>query len=130
MFGTICRCVIAGLVALSFAVIAPQAIAQDKEMKGKGKTKTPKTESKPAVDKSKKSEDPKANETKARATGNPEFEIYKDRGGKFRFRLKDADGSILCGKMGPGYETKEQCMKSVEQIRKIASSAKIDDQAK
>ena len=37
----------------------------------------------------------KKDKDKAPAATTAVFEVYKDRGGEFRFRLKDADGNLL-----------------------------------
>jgi uncharacterized protein YegP (UPF0339 family) len=56
------------------------------------------------------------------------FELYKDNGGKFRFRLKH-DGEIVAI-AGKGYATKADCQKVIEAIRRDAAKARLDDQAK
>jgi uncharacterized protein YegP (UPF0339 family) len=56
------------------------------------------------------------------------IELYKDTGGKFRFRLKH-DGEILAI-AGKGYATKADCQKVIEAIRREAAKARLDDQAK
>jgi uncharacterized protein YegP (UPF0339 family) len=57
------------------------------------------------------------------------FEVYKDAGGKFRWRCKNADGDNL-GMASKGYEAKADCMKTIEAIKSGAAGAKVDDQAK
>jgi uncharacterized protein YegP (UPF0339 family) len=55
------------------------------------------------------------------------FELYKDKGGDhFRFRIKDDDGDILAITQ-KGYEKKDEILKVIEQIKKGAATAKIDD---
>ena len=79
----------------------------------------------PAAGQDKKAKDAKATAAKAVAT----FELYKDNGGKFRFRLKDDDGTELA--MSPrGYETKAECQKVIDGIKSSAAKATIDDQTK
>jgi uncharacterized protein YegP (UPF0339 family) len=57
------------------------------------------------------------------------FELYKDKSGEhFRFRIKDDDGDILAITQ-KGYEKKEDILKVIDQIKKGASTAKIDDQS-
>ena len=51
---------------------------------------------------------------------NPKFEVYKDKKGEFRFRLKAANGQIIA--TGEGYASKDGCMKGIESIRKNADS--------
>jgi uncharacterized protein YegP (UPF0339 family) len=57
------------------------------------------------------------------------FELYKDSGGEFRFRLKDDEGTLLATS-GKGYKTKGECQKVIETIKRDAAKAKFDDQAK
>jgi len=52
----------------------------------------------------------------------PVFEIFRDRLGKFRFRLKASDGSIVA--VSEGYESKEGLSHAIETIRNIAPKAK------
>jgi uncharacterized protein YegP (UPF0339 family) len=58
----------------------------------------------------------------------PVFEIYKDKGGKFRFRL--TQGNDLLAMSGHGFATKEDCQKVIETIRRVAAKAKIEDDTK
>ena len=51
---------------------------------------------------------------------NPKFEVYKDKKGEFRFRLKAGNGQIIA--TGEGYVSKDGCMKGIESIRKNADS--------
>ena len=54
---------------------------------------------------------------------NPKFEIYKDKAGEFRFRLKATNGQIIA--VGEGYTKKENCMNGVESVQKNAVDAEI-----
>lgn len=54
------------------------------------------------------------------------FELYKDAGGKFRFRLKASNGQVIAS--GQGYASKESAMNGIESVRKNAAEAKLDDQ--
>ena len=58
----------------------------------------------------------------------PKFEVYKDQGGKFRWRLRASNEEEIAS--GQGYESKEGCMKGVESVKKNASKAKIVDMIK
>lgn len=51
------------------------------------------------------------------------FEIYKDRSGEYRFRLKAANGQTIA--IGQGYSSKASCMKGIASIRKNAPDAEI-----
>lgn len=54
---------------------------------------------------------------------NPKFEIYKDKKGEFRFRLKATNGQIIA--TGEGYKALTGCMNGIESIKKNAPDAKI-----
>ena len=53
------------------------------------------------------------------------FEIYKDKKGEFRFRLKATNGEILA--TGESYPTIAGCKKGVASIKKNAPEAPIVD---
>src|SRR5262245_33732248 len=57
------------------------------------------------------------------------FELYSDKSGEFRFRLNDAEGSLLATS-GKGYKTKPDCQKVIDTIKREAARAKVDDQSK
>lgn len=48
------------------------------------------------------------------------FELYKDKAGEFRFRLKAANGQILLA--SEGYKTKPNALAGIESIKKNAGS--------
>lgn len=52
---------------------------------------------------------------------NPKFEVYTDKKGEFRFRLKSGNGQIIA--TGEGYTTKAACMNGVESVKKNAEGA-------
>jgi uncharacterized protein len=54
------------------------------------------------------------------------FEVYKDAGDEFRFRFKDSEGTVLATS-GKGYKTKADCIKVVEEIKKDAAKAKVEE---
>lgn len=56
---------------------------------------------------------------------NPKFEIYTDKTGEFRFRLKAKNGEIIG--TGESYKKKANCLNGIESIRKNAPDAAIDD---
>jgi len=53
----------------------------------------------------------------------PVFEWYKDKVGKFRFRLKAANGEVIA--QSQGYDSKEGCVNGIESVKKNAPIAKI-----
>lgn len=48
------------------------------------------------------------------------FEIYKDKKGETRFRLKSGNGQIILA--SEGYKRKASCMNGVESVRKNSQS--------
>ena len=54
---------------------------------------------------------------------NPKFEIYADKRGEFRFRLKAANGQIIA--VGEGYKAKASCLNGIASIVKNAPDAAI-----
>ncbi|MBR4150752.1 MAG: YegP family protein [Firmicutes bacterium] len=54
---------------------------------------------------------------------NPKFEIYTDKAGEFRFRLKAKNGEIIA--TGEGYKAKPSCKNGIESIRKNAPEAEV-----
>ena len=54
---------------------------------------------------------------------NPKFELYTDKKGEFRFRLKAKNGQIIA--TGEGYKAKAGCKNGIESIKKNVVDAKI-----
>ena len=48
------------------------------------------------------------------------FEIYKDKAGEFRFRLKAGNGQIILA--SEGYKAKASCNNGIESVRKNSQS--------
>lgn len=53
------------------------------------------------------------------------FEVYKDKSGKFRFRLKSGNGEIIA--VGEAYESKASALHGIESIRSNAEAAALVD---
>ena len=51
----------------------------------------------------------------------PKFEIFKDKNGKFRFRLKAPNGEIIA--TSEAYETKQGCEKGITSVKENAPIA-------
>jgi uncharacterized protein len=51
------------------------------------------------------------------------FEIYEEKAGEFRFRLKDTNGQVIVT-VG-GYKTKASAIEGIESVQKNAPGAKI-----
>jgi len=58
-------------------------------------------------------------------SATPKFEIYKDEAGKFRFKLKAANGETIA--VGEAYESKEGCKNGIESVKMNAPIAEIGD---
>lgn len=55
---------------------------------------------------------------------NPKFEVYRDKSGEYRFRLKARNGAIIAA--SDGYTTKAACLSGIESVRINAAAAEID----
>ena len=54
---------------------------------------------------------------------HPKFEVYKDKAGEFRFRLKATNGQIIA--VGEGYKAKASCLNGIESVRKNSEHAPV-----
>ncbi len=54
---------------------------------------------------------------------NPKFEIYTDKAGEFRFRLKATNGQIIA--VSEGYTAMAGCKNGIESVQKNAPDAEI-----
>jgi len=59
-------------------------------------------------------------QTAGETAKNPKFEIYLDKKGEFRFRLKATNGEIILA--SEGYTSKSSCKNGIESVRKNADS--------
>ena len=57
------------------------------------------------------------------AATHPKFEVYADKAGEFRFRLKARNGEIIA--VSEGYKAKSSCQNGIESVRKNASNAEV-----
>ncbi len=51
---------------------------------------------------------------------HPKFEIYTDKAGEFRFRLKATNGQIIA--VSEGYKAMASCVNGIESVKKNADS--------
>jgi uncharacterized protein YegP (UPF0339 family) len=65
-----------------------------------------------------------ADKSEARSAGT--FEVYKDKAGEFRWRLKSSNGQIIATS-GEGYSEKRSCMSAIESVKRAAAEAKIEE---
>ncbi len=56
---------------------------------------------------------------------NPKFEVYKDKKGEFRFRLKAKNGQIIA--VGEGYTKLDSAKKGIASVQKNAKDGKIEE---
>ncbi len=54
---------------------------------------------------------------------NPKFELYTDKAGEYRFRLKARNGEIVA--VSEGYTTKANCLNGIESVKKNAPEAEV-----
>ena len=55
----------------------------------------------------------------------PKFEVYTDKAGEFRFRLKARNGEIIA--TSEGYKAKASCLNGIESIKKNAPDAEVEE---
>ena len=54
---------------------------------------------------------------------HPKFEIYADKAGEFRFRLKATNGQVIA--VSEGYKAMASCVNGVESVKKNAVDAEV-----
>ncbi|MGN8244424.1 YegP family protein [Cellulomonas soli] len=54
------------------------------------------------------------------------FEIYKDKAGEFRFRIRATNGNVLAS--SEGYSAKASAQNAIDRIKSDAAGADVDDQ--
>lgn len=54
---------------------------------------------------------------------NPKFEMYLDKAGECRFRLKAKNGEVIL--TSEGYKAKASCLNGIESVRKNAPEAEV-----
>ena len=54
---------------------------------------------------------------------HPKFEIYTDKAGEFRFRLKATNGQIIA--VSEGYKAMASCKNGIESVKKNATEAAV-----
>ena len=58
------------------------------------------------------------------AVTNPKLEMYTDKAGEFRFRLKARNGEIIA--VSEGYKAKASCLNGIDSVRRNAPSAAVE----
>lgn len=54
---------------------------------------------------------------------HPKFEVYLDKKGEHRFRLKARNGEVIA--TSEGYKTKASCLNGIESVKKNAPDAEL-----
>ena len=54
---------------------------------------------------------------------HPKFEMYVDKAGEYRFRLKATNGQVIA--TGEGYKAKASCLNGIESVKNNAPDAEI-----
>ena len=57
------------------------------------------------------------------AEKHPKFEVYTDKGGEFRFRLKATNGQVIA--VSEGYKAIASCLNGIESVKKNAVDAEV-----
>ena len=57
---------------------------------------------------------------------HPKFEMYQDKAGEYRFRLKARNGEIIA--VSEGYTGKAGCLNGIESVQKNAPKAEISEE--
>ena len=55
----------------------------------------------------------------------PKFEVYMDKKGEYRFRLKATNGQIIA--ISEGYVKMTSCMNGIDSVRKNAADAPVEE---
>jgi len=58
------------------------------------------------------------------AEKHPKFEIYTDKAGEYRFRLKATNGQIIA--VSEGYKAMASCKNGIESVKKNAGDAPVE----
>jgi uncharacterized protein YegP (UPF0339 family) len=57
---------------------------------------------------------------------NPKFELFQDKQGNFRFRLRARNGGVIA--VSEGYSTKAACCGGIESVRRNGPDAPIESE--
>ena len=55
---------------------------------------------------------------------HPKYEVYMDKAGEYRFRLKARNGEIIA--VGEGYKKKTSCLNGIDSVKRNAPEAAIE----
>ena len=57
---------------------------------------------------------------------NPKFQLFQDRTGMFRFRLRSRNGKIIA--VSDGYQTRAGCENGIQSVRENAPDAEVEEE--
>ena len=57
------------------------------------------------------------------AEKHPKFEVYTDKAGEYRFRLKATNGQVIA--VSEGYKAEASCLNGIESVKKNAPEAPV-----
>ena len=57
---------------------------------------------------------------------HPKFEVYLDKAGEYRFRLKATNGQIIA--VGESYKAKPSCLNGIDSIKRNAGSEVVKEE--
>lgn len=57
---------------------------------------------------------------------NPKFELYRDKAGEYRFRLRSRNGKIIA--VSDGYSARTAALSGLESVRKNAAEAALEEE--
>ena len=69
---------------------------------------------------------PCADLTEGETASNPQFQLYRDRAGEYRFRLTARNGKIIA--VSEGYATRAACEHGIQSVRKNAEDAAFEEE--
>lgn len=56
---------------------------------------------------------------------HPKYEVYLDKAGEYRFRIKARNGEIIA--VSEGYKEKRSCLNGIESVRKNSATSETED---
>jgi uncharacterized protein YegP (UPF0339 family) len=60
------------------------------------------------------------------ATAKATFEVYKDHGGEYRWRLRTRNTQVIATS-GDGYKEKQSCLDAIESVKRNAADAPVKE---
>jgi len=54
------------------------------------------------------------------------FEVYKDKSGEFRWRLRMQNSKVIASS-GQGYKEKDSCLKGIESLKRVVADAPVKE---